>query len=307
MCGKDPEIFAYVEKWIAHSLQMPGVKMSPMLTFISEEGAGKTIFLHILSQLYGPNKTLETTKPEQYVFGEFNEAMLGKYLVILSEIDKRNTKDSDGQNKGNITENTMMINPKGKTPVEIASYHRFIIATNNADPVRTHANDRRNVIIRSSDEAIGDFAYFKTLGELLTNRRALHSIYQYYMKEDLTGVLINSIPKTEYHKDMIKFNEPLHVRFLRAFAQDSNEAGLDFVDLQGKELLTTYTHWCLDEGLKGDGMDSAKLVKLILSNKELKACVTELPRSSGGQKRRYDIIKMMGVLNIAPIVGIEDI
>ncbi len=67
---------------------------------VISEGAGKTIFINILSRILGPGKVLQTTEPEKNVWGNFNSLMINAFLVVLSEVDKRNSIGADGKIKG---------------------------------------------------------------------------------------------------------------------------------------------------------------------------------------------------------------
>ena len=60
---------------------------------------------------------------------------------------------------------------------EIDSYHRFLITTNNTEPINTSEDDRRNLIIRSSDEKIGNKEYFDTLREHINDINVVKNCY----------------------------------------------------------------------------------------------------------------------------------
>jgi hypothetical protein len=156
LCNHDPDVFDFSLSWIAHSIQKPAQKPECMLTLVGKQGIGKNILTTTLARLYGSGKMFETTQPERDVWGSFNTPMMGAYLVVLNETDKRNAVGAEGKMKGLITDPPLTINGKGKDQFPITSYHRFITNSNTADPVKTSKGDRRNVIIRCSDEKKGD-------------------------------------------------------------------------------------------------------------------------------------------------------
>jgi len=307
LCNHEQVVYEYVLNWLAHSFQLPGVKKQPMITLISEEGAGKTALVQYMKALLGSKKVLETTAPEKEVWGNFNELMMSAFLVVLSETDKRNSSGADGQIKALITDPTININPKGKTPFSMQSYHRFLMCTNNIDPVKTHKEDRRNVIIRVSDEKIGNRPYFTLLHDNIENPDILAGIYNFFMARDLTGVNLTELPRTEYHNMMIAANESPFVQFMRQFTFENQR--LAWVDLQGADLLAKYQAWSTKNGFQyADKVNSASLMKQIMADKKLSACVTELPRNKKGQPRRYNIVALKALYGIdqAPACAFDD-
>ena len=77
----------------------------------------------------------------------------------------------------------------------IKSYHRFIITTNKEEPIKTSKDDRRNLIIRASDEKCGDKTYFTRLYKHLKDRNVLITAYMHFMNEDKYDVkTFNEIP-----------------------------------------------------------------------------------------------------------------
>ena len=123
-----------------------------MPTFISGEGSGKGTLFKLFEKMLGNEKVFETTNPNRDVWGDFNGMMCNCFLVNLNELSKKDTMDAEGKIKGLITDNTLAINQKGIPQYKIKSYHRFITTTNKEEPVNTTNGDRRNLIIRSSDE-----------------------------------------------------------------------------------------------------------------------------------------------------------
>jgi phage/plasmid-associated DNA primase len=92
--------------------------------------------------------------------------MVSAFLVNLNELEKKASVEHEGKVKGLITDPMMTINQKGVNQFKIKSYHRFIAFTNKDDPIKTSGDDRRNFIIRSSDELIPKTEYQNNLKEL---------------------------------------------------------------------------------------------------------------------------------------------
>lgn len=289
ICNQDAVIRDWVISWFAHSLQKPYEKPEHSLNFIGQQGTGKSTILNTFGKLYGSKKVLETQTPERDCWGSFNSAMTSAYLVILSETDKKNSFGADGKIKALITDYPMWINPKGKDQFEITSYHRVVQLTNTYDPVKTSKDDRRNVIIRCSDELKGNTKYFEELREALDRPNALRSIYWSFKKYDISNWNFRCIPKTDYHKEIIEHTDNPINTFLEEFTlQNFN---VESIEITGNELLSKFRDWKEKGGYKfGEGIDVKTLVKKISLECNLpELAFTKGARTASGFKRRFDI------------------
>jgi phage/plasmid-associated DNA primase len=283
--------------WLAHMIQKPSEK-STHLILISEEGAGKSTFINTLSRLLGAGKVLETTEPEKNVWGPFNSLMINAFLVVLSEVDKRNSFSAEGRIKALITDPTLTINCKGKDQFEVRSCHRFISATNGLDPLVTHKNDRRNVIIRCSDEKVGDFEYFKKLATKMENPITLRSIYYKLKNQELGDWNFRDIPKTQFHENIVEGNKCPLESFMEYFT--SKHLGTEFIDLYGKNMYENFEKWKEDYGYQRyEIKSSGELIKRLKNNLKLpNGAIISLPKDRNGIQQRYDINILKKAFNL---------
>ena len=202
LCNNDEMVSQYLIKWIGQMIQYPAVKtICP--TIISKQGAGKGTIMRLIEKMMGKSKCLETTQPSRDVWGQFNSVMTNAFFVNLNELSKKDTVEVEGIFKGLITDPTLHINAKGINQVEINSYHRFLITTNKEDPIKTSEDDRRNLIIRSSDEMCGNKGYFKKIYELLNDEITIRTCYDYFKSiPNLDKFNEIEIPKTEYQSNL---------------------------------------------------------------------------------------------------------
>ena len=214
LCGNETKVFEYFIKWIGQMIQYPDVK-SICPTLISKMGAGKGTLIKLLTLMLGSNKVLETTNPSRDVWGNFNSSMADVFLVNLNELSKKDTLEAEGQIKGLITDGVLTINKKGIDQIQIKSYHRFIITTNKEDPIATSKDDRRNLIIRSSDELCGNLSYFKTIHKLLDDENVIRTCYDYFKSlPDLDKFGLIPIPSTSYQNELKKLDMTPPEQFL---------------------------------------------------------------------------------------------
>jgi hypothetical protein len=185
--------------------------------------------------MFGTRKLLQTTQPSRDVWGEFNGLMAEAFLVNMDELSKKETLESEGKIKGLITEPTLKINNKGVAQYDVESFHHFIVTTNSENPMSTSKDDRRKLIIRSSDELIGNKAYFNKLYELLGDVNAVKSCYEYFKSipgMDKFGSL--PIPETEYQNDLKEMSISPIESWLKDWVLD-NYYATEPIKLFGKE------------------------------------------------------------------------
>lgn len=239
LCGNHEETFDYMCKWIAQMLQFPATKtICP--TIISQQGGGKGTFLRLMRLMMGTRKVIETTNPSRDCWGDFNSIMSSSFLINLNELSKRDTLSAEGKIKGLITDDTLFINKKNTPQHIIRSFHRFIITTNNEEPIGTSKDDRRNIIIRASDEKCGDKAYFKELYNIMKDRDVIVSMYRYFTDENKYPDLKNfgniPLPKTPYQKELEKLNISPIEQYIKRKAEKN--MGNSFEDDEGNKSYT---------------------------------------------------------------------
>lgn len=263
LCNHDESVNNYFIKWIAQMIQYPHIK-TIMPTFISGEGSGKGTLFKLFEKMLGYEKVFETTNPGRDVWGDFNGMMCNCFLVNLNELSKKDTMESEGKIKGLITDNTLAINQKGIPQYKIKSYHRFITTTNKEEPVNTTNGDRRNLIIRSSDEKKGDYIYFETMHKFLEDIDVVRTCYVYFKGiEGMDKFKDIPIPLTEYHTNLKELSKSPIEQWLESFTREHMNDDKECIELLGSEIYELFKNWCGDSGIKYE-INAVKLgVKLI--------------------------------------------
>lgn len=246
LCNNEVEVADYFVKWMAQMVQYPEVKtICP--TLISKEGAGKGTLLLLIEKMIGTSKFFETTDPLRDVWGSFNGRMANKFLVNLNEMSKKDTLECQGKIKGLITDGKLTINNKGMNQYEIQSYHRFIITTNSEDPITTKSDDRRNLVIRTSDELKGNMDYFKNFYKMMDDVNVVKTFYEYLKSiPDMDNFLDIPIPQTQYQNEMKEVNMDIEERWLREMVQKHEN---DFA-MSGSECFKSFTDFCTINGIE---------------------------------------------------------
>jgi len=263
LCNHDENVYDYFIKWIAQMIQYPHIK-TIMPTFISGEGSGKGTLFKLFEKMLGNEKVFETTNPSRDVWGDFNGMMCNCFLVNLNELSKKDTMEAEGKIKGLITDNTLAINQKGIPQYKIKSYHRFITTTNKEEPINSTNGDRRNLIIRSSDEKKGDYIYFEMMHNYLEDNDVIRTCYDYFKSiEGMDKFKDIPIPQTEYQTNLKELSKSPIEQWLESFTREHMNDSKECIELLGTEIYDLFKQWCNNNGIKYD-ISALKIgVKLI--------------------------------------------
>jgi len=220
ICGNDDSAYNQAMKWFAHMIQHPEHK-SFMPTFISMPGAGKTSVFELLEKILGSDKCLSTSTPSTDVWGPFNGLMAGKFLVCIDdpEIVDNNFHE---QIKTIILGKTLRIQRKGVDSYVEKSYVRLLGATNKENGfMREEKQGRRTLTIRSSDEKIGDIAYFKQIYALMDRRDTLKTFYEHLKNLPDVPAEYKLPEKTDYQKQLTQLTEKPVIRWLKDLVREA--------------------------------------------------------------------------------------
>jgi hypothetical protein len=293
MCDYDEPAYEYSINWFAHLLQRPAEKSSHLI-ITGKQGTGKTIALTPIKKIMGGGY-FETSQPERDVWGNFNPLMASSLLVVLSECDKRNSFGSENKIKALITDPEMTINDKGIKPFVIQSFHRFITPTNSYDPVKLEEEERRNMIIKMSDEFKKNWEYFKTFADTWDNDAACLSLYSYLMRRDIREWNRWVIPHTEYHKQLAEFNRNPLDEFFEWFVARAwtNKWVCDdegYFTRYGSEVMTEFRVWRDELGGKYDVNGTGDLIKKLTCSLNLpKGCIGKGTRTNKGARTMFNL------------------
>lgn len=267
ICNNDLEVYNYLICWISQLIQYPETKTN-MPIFSSKEGAGKGTLFKMLRKMLGNKKVFETTQPQRDIWGSFNGALIDCILVVINEAEKKKNYDGEGALKGLITDYDLVINQKGTNQFETQSYHRITASSNNYDSFNTTADDRRKWMIICSDELIGNYDYFNKINEMIEDINSMKTLYEYfknYKHNDITMDKFNTIQKpiTEQQKELTLTAEQPYETWLKEFAYEKLEEGIENEELLPKDILVEFNLYKTENKIEYNIVSNKLLVKLI--------------------------------------------
>jgi phage/plasmid-associated DNA primase len=282
-------------------IQYPHIK-TIMPTFISGEGSGKGTLFKLFEKMLGYEKVFETTNPSRDVWGDFNGMMCNCFLVNLNELSKKDTIEAEGKIKGLITDNTLAINQKGVPQYKIKSYHRFITTTNKEEPIKSTNGDRRNLIIRSSDEKKGDYSYFETMHKFLEDIDVIRTCYDYFKGiEGMDKFKDIPIPQTEYQTNLKELSKSPIEQWLESFTREHMNDDKECIELLGIEIYELFKIWCGENGIKYE-IDTRKL-GVRLTNMKING-IYRGKHTNKGETKMFNITELKKTLKIGCMIDL---
>jgi len=302
LCGNDETVYQYFIRWIGQMIVHPELK-TVMPVFLSAEGVGKGTLIQLFRRMLGKRKVVETSNPERDVWGDFNGLMVDSFLVNLNEMDKCGEKHM-GRIKTLIVDDTLHINKKGKDQFEIASYHRFIGTSNNLESAtRVVEGQRRQVVIRCSDELKGNSAFFTKIRKHLESDDVIATCYNFF--KGLDGLdSFHREPKlvTAYEKELIEAHLSPLQRWLISFVSEIDMNDEDVVDgvykPYTKDLLSDYNSRVTSARFR---LGNAQKFSLKLNHLPLHGLSVGTARTKHGRQIEMDIRVLKKELNITEL------
>ena len=301
LCNNDEVVSEYFIKWIAHLIQYPANK-SICPTLISKQGAGKGTLLRLLNIIMGESKIYQTHNASRDVWGNFNSKMMNAFVVNLDELSKKETLEAEGRIKGLITEPNIDINMKGKNVITIRSYHRFIITTNKEEPINTSNDDRRNLIIRCSDELLNNKEYFDIINKMIENKKVAKCFFDYLNNLDVPKNFNNlDKPTTEYQENLKQLSKTPIDLFIEELVMENLDE--EYIEYTTKELFKLFNEFIV----KGKFSYDCNSLKFgcRLGRMGLKGIINKRKRE--GTFKRFDIELLKHELNLGCNIDIDEI
>lgn len=195
LCAGNRDHAKWFLAWMARIVQDPGGKRpgtTPVL--LSEQGAGKGIFVNYFGKIFGTHYVQITQRGQ--ITGKFNNHLKDALLVFCDEGIWGGDKESESVLKGMITDPTLNIEPKGVNMFSVKNHINMIVASNEdwAAPVDIH--DRRFCALDVCNDKIKNTDYFAEIAEQMDNG-GLEAMHYDLLHLDISDVNLRIAPKTE--------------------------------------------------------------------------------------------------------------
>ena len=163
LCNSDEKLFNYLLMWFADIFIDPMNKKGTVPVFQGSQGCGKGIILNDLIGWLIGQSYFYLNNPNQLV-GHFNAHISDKLFIYLDESFFAGNKEDASILKALITNEIITVERKGIDALNMDSYFRLAIASNEAWVVPIEPTNRRYFVLRCGEQYSGDTTgYFTAL------------------------------------------------------------------------------------------------------------------------------------------------
>jgi hypothetical protein len=241
LCGEDHAVFEYVENYFAHMIQQPFDKAGVALVFYSQkQGSGKDTTLNQIGKMLGNESFFNTHDADNDVFGRFTEHLQRTILLKMEEAKFETNKKHESALLSMITANTRSYEAKGKPPIVLDDYKRYVMTTNNSNPVSVPDSDRRFVIINSSEKRVGDRPFWGDTYKALEKPETIEAYYYHLLHKDISKFNVRGDrPITNLYKEVKITQRPYHAAYFQTYLAANGETIKGEIVPKSDELTST--------------------------------------------------------------------
>jgi hypothetical protein len=163
ICDGNDLMYDYLIKWLAFSFQKANQPQGSAVILRGSKGCGKGMLGNFVNSIWGRHG-LQIARPS-HLIGKFNKHLWDKCFIFADEAYFAADKKDEGALKALVTEKDIVIEAKGMDAIKQRNYLKVLMATNSEWAVPASKDERRWAVYDVSDKRIGDWDYFKTLGE----------------------------------------------------------------------------------------------------------------------------------------------
>jgi hypothetical protein len=245
LCGREEASLEYTLNWLANIIQHSYKLTTTALIFRSVQGCGKDTFFNWFgNKIIGREYYFNDSKTD-LVFGRFNSSISKKLLVVINEINQKETHNIIDAIKDATTKETNKIEVKGREPRFEQNNIHYIYLTNNDNPLPIEESDRRFVAFECNKDIAQDTNYFNDLYNELESNTVDKAFYDFLKTRNIEGIDFSKTrPKTTLYKTMKQRNMPVLAHFLNEVVDS------EIKDYSGLEFYEHLTAWLHNNGYK---------------------------------------------------------
>lgn len=190
ICNGNEESYQYLRKWLSSVFQYPDC-VHTAIVLCGSQGVGKNSFVEPLGVLLGLHYAPLSSITE--LVSNFNYHLKNAVLIHANEALWGGNKKEIGTVKAMITEQTCLIEGKGKDRIIVRNFKHVILSSNEDWPVHLDPDDRRFFVLRVSEKCKENHEYFKAIHDELSQGGYEALLYD-LLHEDLTDFNPRKLP-----------------------------------------------------------------------------------------------------------------
>ncbi|WP_439545009.1 DUF5906 domain-containing protein [Sandarakinorhabdus sp.] len=253
----------YIVRWIAWMLQNPDKPAEVALVFRGEKGVGKGVLGRALGKIAGQHGIHLSSS--SLMTGRFNAHMRDCVFLFADEALWAGDKEGEGQLKRMTTEDTLVIEGKGRDAVVTPNRLHIMMASNEDWVIPASSDERRFAMFDVSSARRGDHDYFDALTRQISGS-GLAAMLKELLSLDLGHWHPRSnVPKTEALRGQIQLSEDPTRSLFRRLLMFGELPGIRPDRNVPNELLFDELRKLIDKEPFGRTLTSAKAGRFLMS------------------------------------------
>ncbi|CAH6802496.1 primase-helicase family protein [Vibrio cyclitrophicus] len=219
VCNGNQDHFHYLLAWMAQIIQRPEKKTGVCVVLKSEgRGTGKSTVSVLMEKLLG--QYAMRIQDSKHLLGSFNSHLANKLFVTIEEAFWSGSNKDAGKFRTLITDSTITIEAKGKDAIEVDSYHRYLMCTNNDWAVPAHQQERRFFVLEVSDCKKQDNEYFRALHNDIDSPEAIGQFFNFLKRYEISTYNLHKAPMTDALQAQIMESLPSEAEWFQKVLED---------------------------------------------------------------------------------------
>jgi hypothetical protein len=194
ICNGRQDEYEYLVNWMAYAVQYPGRQGEVAVVMRGAEGTGKGIAIKLFGSLFGPH--FRHIVHAKHLVGHFNAHLQQCSLLFADEAFFAGDRAHESILKGLITEETLLIEPKGVDPFPVRNCIHLMMSSNADWVIPAGADARRFFMLNASAARKQDRQYFgKIVHQMETGGR--EALLYLLLHRDLSAFNVGAVPQTD--------------------------------------------------------------------------------------------------------------
>ena len=193
VCSGVEELSEYLLNWMACAVHFPGHPGEVAVVLRGNEGVGKGVLAKEFGRLFGQH--FRHISQARHLTGRFNSHLQHCSFLFADEAFFAGDRSHELILKALITEDMIMIEPKGLDAFSVRNYLHLILSSNNDWVAPAGADARRFFAVTVSDARKQDHAYFAITKQMDAGER--EALLDHLLSRDLSDFDVRKVPLTD--------------------------------------------------------------------------------------------------------------
>jgi Family of unknown function (DUF5906) len=194
ICAGIGEHTEYLLNWMAFTVQHPDRQGEVALVLRGKEGTGKGMAAKQFGRLLGAH--FRHIVHAKHLTGHFNAHLQHCSVLFADEAFFAGDRSHESILKALITEETLLIEPKGMDPFPVRNCVHLMMSSNSDWVIPAGADARRYFVLNVGDANIQDLEYFAAIAKQMDNG-GREAFLHHLLSRDLAKFDVRLVPQTK--------------------------------------------------------------------------------------------------------------